>query len=277
MLEGIKERQNEDLSNAAESESGFTSSSDNSSEEAFKSETSSLKDASVILYHPVVDAEYNSITQKLKLDGDILSCPLKDYDDFNLSVKVLQKGIHVTKYNYCQQGSQKHQLRLSKNRSILQYKPLSAFKSKVVPWKNLRLGNLQGLIYGGNTQTFLQNKKPTMKKMAEEKRIGVGYCIPHFDARRTTSRGGPLANLKRVKKGTNFSSRRPSGCLSSPSPRAALEAEVFYAWECLSLVRRDGSTFDLVVGDMHELLCLIHIVHRHVYGAGQDQEDDTNE
>ena len=89
MLEGIKERQNEDLSNAAESESGFTSSSDNSSEEAFKSETSSLKDASVILYHPVVDAEYNSITQKLKLDGDILSCPLKDYDDFNLSVKVL--------------------------------------------------------------------------------------------------------------------------------------------------------------------------------------------
>ena len=54
MLEGIKERLNEEVSNPAESDSGNPY-SDISSESAFHSETSSHKDASVILYHQIGD------------------------------------------------------------------------------------------------------------------------------------------------------------------------------------------------------------------------------
>ena len=120
---------------------------------------------------------------------------------------------------------------------------MSAFRSKVLPWKNLRLENLQGLIYGGTTQTFLKNKKAIAKKMADEKRF-ASYSMPHFDMRKSNCAN--LARSAKPKKAGNRG-RRPSGCLGSTSPRAAPEAEMFYAWECLSLVRKDGSTFDLVV------------------------------
>ena len=50
MLADIKERLNEEVSNPAESESGI-SSADIVSENIIDSETSSQKDASVILYH----------------------------------------------------------------------------------------------------------------------------------------------------------------------------------------------------------------------------------
>ena len=42
--------------------------------------------------------------------------------------------------------------------------------------------------------------------------------------------------------------------------------EPFYSWECVSLIRGLFNTsFDVVIQDMHNLLCLIHVVHRHLY------------
>ena len=49
--------------------------------------------------------------------------------------------------------------------------------------------------------------------------------------------------------------------------------EIFYAWECVSFLRKDLTSFDVVVKDMHQLLCLIHIVHRHVYAFDKPQND----
>ena len=43
------------------------------------------------------------------------------------------------------------------------------------------------------------------------------------------------------------------------------EDQVFHAWECVSLLRKNGTTFDLVVKDMGQLMALIHFVHRQVY------------
>ena len=45
------------------------------------------------------------------------------------------------------------------------------------------------------------------------------------------------------------------------------EVEPFYAWECITLIRGMFNTsFDVVIRDMHHLLCLIHVVHRSLYG-----------
>ena len=43
------------------------------------------------------------------------------------------------------------------------------------------------------------------------------------------------------------------------------EKEVFQAWECLSLLRTNGTTFDLVVKNMEQLMALLHFLHRNVY------------
>ena len=66
----------------------------------FESETSSVKDASVILYHPVTKDEYSGITKKLKKSEEILTKTIKDYDSYERSIKVLQAGIKATKFNY---------------------------------------------------------------------------------------------------------------------------------------------------------------------------------
>ena len=44
-----------------------------------------------------------------------------------------------------------------------------------------------------------------------------------------------------------------------------MDGEPFYAWECVSLVRPCGTTFDLVVKDSEHLLALIHLVHRNIH------------
>ena len=50
--------------------------------------------------------------------------------------------------------------------------------------------------------------------------------------------------------------------------------EPFYAWECITLIRGMFNTsFDVVIRDMHHLLCLIHVVHRCLYG----EEDPTEQ
>ena len=51
-------------------------------ENVFRSESSSLKDASVVLYHPVVDEEFKSYEDRMKLDES----GLRDYEYFNKSI-----------------------------------------------------------------------------------------------------------------------------------------------------------------------------------------------
>ena len=46
---------------------------------------------------------------------------------------------------------------------------------------------------------------------------------------------------------------------------------LFYSWECVSLVKANNTTLDLVIECGPSLLALIHVVHRHVYQS-QDIE-----
>ena len=118
-------------------------------------------------------------------------------------------------------------------------------------------------MYGGNTQTFKHNKKPVMKKMNDE-RLDASFPLPHFDMRRTMRMTSGLYDIRSP---TTKTRRKPSGCCGGGSIFASKpknDVEIFYAWECVSFIRKDGTTFDIVVKDMHEILCLIHIVHKQV-------------
>ena len=82
MLANIKERHTEHMSNpssnSASSNSQKSLTSDQT-ENVFRSESSSLKDASVVLYHPVVNEEYKSYMDRLKLD----ETGLRNYDFYD--------------------------------------------------------------------------------------------------------------------------------------------------------------------------------------------------
>ena len=41
--------------------------------------------------------------------------------------------------------------------------------------------------------------------------------------------------------------------------------DIFYSWECVSFQRRNGTTLDLVIPNMSNLMALIHVVHNAVY------------
>ena len=43
------------------------------------------------------------------------------------------------------------------------------------------------------------------------------------------------------------------------------DCNVFYSWECVSLQRKNGTTFDIVIPSAKHLMALIHVVHRHIY------------
>ena len=97
--------------------------------------------------------------------------------------------------------------------------------------------------------------------------------MPHFDLRRSAKL--PVVEKKSTRGNHN---KKPSGCLGLKSPKTKqTDVELFYSWECVSFIRKDGSTFDIVVKDMHELLCLIHVVHRHVYNINDEEEIDEDE
>ena len=41
------------------------------------------------------------------------------------------------------------------------------------------------------------------------------------------------------------------------------ESGMFYSWECISFVKKNGTTLDLVIPSAPDLLSLIHVVHKH--------------
>ena len=120
-----------------------------------------MRDASVILYHSVTEAEYLKINGKKRFAES--QPELKDYDVYDRSVKVLEQGITAVKYNYCNDGVQNIQLRLSSDHKKIQYKPSDGLLSSLKPWKSVPLTDLQGIVYGGSTTAFKNRRKPVIE------------------------------------------------------------------------------------------------------------------
>ena len=47
---------------------------------------------------------------------------------------------------------------------------------------------------------------------------------------------------------------------------------MFYSWECLSFVRNNHSTLDLVVKNQQDLLCLLHVLEHNKFKEGETPE-----
>ena len=43
------------------------------------------------------------------------------------------------------------------------------------------------------------------------------------------------------------------------------ENKMFHSWECISLFRKNGTTFDIVIKDRTKMMVLLHFLHRKVY------------
>ena len=54
-------------------------------------------------------------------------------------------------------------------------------------------------------------------------------------------------------------------CCKEQSELRNSDEGIFHAWECVSLLRVDGTTLDLAVPDHTHLMALIHFAHTHVY------------
>ena len=78
-----------------------------------------------------------------------------------------------------------------------------------------------------------------------------------------------ISNLKPERK-------KPSqGCigLQQEKKQKVEEDDLFYSWQCVSLLRQDRTTFDIVVKDMHHLMCFLHVMHRLIYEVEIPEED----
>ena len=51
----------------------------------------------------------------------------------------------------------------------------------------------------------------------------------------------------------------------------------FYAWECVSIMRSNGYTLDLVIKDYQAALCLLHFIHRTCYKEKKGQKPEGPE
>ena len=100
--------------------------------------------------------------------------------------------------------------------------------------------------------TFTIQKKALMKKLRKRRRYEK-FLTSHFSGR-----------LQKFDKLNEFgdSDDEEENVVDDD---AFDETGVFYSWECVSFVKRNGSTLDLVIPSSPDLLSLIHIVHRRIY------------
>ena len=77
---------------------------------------------------------------------------LQDYDDFDQSIKVLERGISATKYNYSNRQSREILIKISNDQSGLQYRSKNPVMFEF--WKDIKFTDLNGLLYGGVSMTF---------------------------------------------------------------------------------------------------------------------------
>ena len=92
-------------------------------------------------------------------------------------------------------------------------------------------------------------------------RVEETHLESHFLKNHTTRM------LTNVLKSEESDEERPSCCTSSRRNQNVLidlNEGIFYSWECISLIRSNGTTLDLVIPDQSHLMALIHFTHMHV-------------
>ena len=218
-----------------------------------------MRDASILLndyYDDEKCAQYNKIFQRQ-------AHHLQDYDDFEQSLKVLEQGILAVKFNYCNKKNREIIIRISEDHTGLQYKSKDAGIFEV--WKDIKFKDMKGILYGGISITFKQQKKSVMKSLNEQRQSEEFIEWPMFGDRtplKIKKTFEPYQSVSKSKEPTMWEKIQQT-FKGDKIP----EVEPFYAWECITLIRGMFNTsFDVVIRDMHHLLCLIHVVHRSLYG-----------
>ena len=112
--------------------------------------------------------------------------------------------------------------------------------------------------------TFKEKKKPVIEALNKQRWSQDSIEWPMFGKREPLRISKHLEEHQRSKEKELTGWEKLWQGLSRRQQSPVVEP--FYSWECLSIIRGMLNTsFDIVVRDMHHLLCLIHVVHRHLY------------
>ena len=162
-LSGIEERKDESRESLLSLENSV-SFDINSEETEQQSETSSMRDASILLneyYDDEKCAPLNKIYQRKEHHH------LQDYDCFDKSLHVLEIGIVATKFNYSNKGRREIVIRINKDHTSLQYRSKDAKIFEA--WKDIKFRDLKGILYGGVSMTFKEQKRPVMRQLNKQR------------------------------------------------------------------------------------------------------------
>ena len=136
----------------------------------------------------------------------------------------MQFGVVGCKYNFKNRKSRRIVLQLSACKTKLLYQDAKERGS----WQvfsgstSVRLSKFKGLEYGGLTENFKRHRRI-------------------------------LGRLQRMNSSPNGPYQQPNLAAT-----AYTKDEIWHPWKCVSLVRSDGSTLDLTIGDENSMLAFTH-------------------
>ena len=158
-------------------------------------------------------------------------------------------------------------IKVSEDLSGLQY---SSKKSGILAyesWKDIKFSDLRGMLYGGVSMTFQSQKTAVIEDLNRQRWEENHIEWPLFGGREPLKVPKNLKHYQRCKRDKDLTIwRQIAQKWKSWTGGKKKGVDPFYSWECLTLIRgMFHTTFDIVIKDMVSLLCLIHVVHRHMY------------
>ena len=141
-------------------------------------------------------------------------------------------------------------IRLIDNNKTLEYFSIE----KTTIWSHFKgptkisLDSIKSVLYGGTSMTFKMHRAKVIQQLRSQRK--------HYTDQKYGERQAIFEDC------ANYDDSEISEGEEEPSRE---KEDMFYSWECVSFIRKNGTTLDLRIKDHKHLLALIHVVYKHVY------------
>lgn len=245
-----------------------------SSEAKKKSESSTIRDVSMVLNHSIQSKEDFLVDLKKKKEmymRDPTAGPIEEPEkenecDLSLAIKRLKAGIDATKYNYSTMGMKRVILSLSSDEKSLVYKSAgSSAKCLFNKSKSYPVKKIANFLYGGSSSTFKKHNKQVLKLLSEHNSIKQNSSERELDKSHSL-------RIKSAADSQNCSQHCESGRQAEgEQEKERTDVSEHYSWECISIYRENFlSTLDFVICDTNDMMALCLFLHLRVH-EGQER------
>ena len=141
-------------------------------------------------------------------------------------------------------------IRLLKNKKTLEYFSIE----KTTLWSYIKgptkisLDSIKSILYGGTSMTFKMHRAKVIQKLRAQRKH---YTDQEFGPKQAIFEDCANYDDSEISEGDENLNDGDS--------------DIFHSWECVSFIRKNGTTLDLRMKDHNNLLALIHVVYKHVY------------